>query len=155
MLRPGTQQLGETMKPLLISLVSLLAFSLLACTASQPGSGGGRTSNAPASNTNAQTSAGSAVSPSRNANQPTAVPTGTGSIEVTSTPPGARVLLVSVDEGGAGEPQPRGVTPTTITGVYPGKYTVDLEKPGYRFFQRNVVVKENVTAKVNAKLRKQ
>jgi hypothetical protein len=80
---------------------------------------------------------------------------GTGSIEVSSTPSGARVLLVAVDEGGAGEPQPRGVTPTTITGVYPGTYTVDLEKPGYRFFQKNVVVQANSTAKVNAALRRQ
>ncbi|MFY9610891.1 MAG: PEGA domain-containing protein [Blastocatellia bacterium] len=148
------------MKPLPISLVlSVLGLSLLAaCTASQPESGAARTSNAAAANTNAQSSAGSAVSPSRNSNEPPAskmAQTGTGSIEVTSTPAGARVLLVSIDEGGAGEPQPRGVTPTTITGVYPGKYTVDLEKPGYRFFQKDVVVKESVTVKVKATLRKQ
>lgn len=142
------------MKPLRTTLVlSLLGLSYFsACTASQPGSGVGQTSNASAANTNA-----SSVTPSRNSNEPASkiAQTGTGSIEVSSTPAGARVLLVSVDEGAAGEPQPRGVTPTTITGVYPGKYTVDLEKPGYRFFQKNVVVKENVTAKVKATLRKQ
>lgn len=143
------------MKPLRTTLLSaLLGLSFFsACTASQPGSGAGQTSNASAANTN-----GSPVTASRNSNEPAAskiAQTGTGSIEVTSTPAGARVLLVSVDEGGAGEPQPRGVTPTTITGVYPGKYTVDLEKPGYRFFQKDVVVKENVTAKVKATLRKQ
>jgi hypothetical protein len=148
------------MKPLRTTLVlSLVSFTFFgACTPSQPGSGAGQTSNASAANTNGQSSAGSPVTPSRNSNEPQAskiAQTGTGSIEVTSTPPGARVLLVSVDDGGAGEPQPRGVTPTTITGVYPGKYTVDLEKPGYRFFQRDVVVKENVTAKVKATLRKQ
>jgi hypothetical protein len=65
------------------------------------------------------------------------------------------VLLVAVDEGGAGEPQSRGVTPTTITGVYPGTYTVDLERPGYKFFQKKVVVKENAISKVSAALRKQ
>jgi PEGA domain-containing protein len=140
------------MKRLPIALgLLLLGLSLFnGCTASQPGSGPGQTSNAPAS-------ANANVSPSRNSNEPQAAKiaqTGTGGIEVTSTPPGARVLLVSVDEGGAGEPQPRGVTPTTITGVYPGKYTVDLEKPGYRFFQKDVVVKENGTAKVKATLRK-
>ena len=78
-----------------------------------------------------------------------------GSIEVNSTPPGARVLLVAIDEGGASEPQPRGVTPTNISRLSPGKYTVDLEKPGYRYFQKTVEVKENETVKVNASLKKQ
>ena len=78
----------------------------------------------------------------------------TGSIEVTSTPPGARVLLISM-EGGAGEPQSKGASPTTITGLQPGKYTVDLEKPGYKFFQKEVDVKPGKTMKVNASLKKQ
>jgi hypothetical protein len=65
------------------------------------------------------------------------------------------VLLISIDESGAAEPQPRGVTPTTITRLSPGKYTVDLEMPGYRYYQKTVQVKENVTAKVDAVLRKQ
>lgn len=139
-----------------LSLLGLSFFS--ACTTSQPGSGAPQTSNASSANSNGQQAAGSTTSPSKNSNEPPAAkmaPAGTGSIEITSTPAGARVLLVSIDEGGAGEPQPRGVTPTTITGVYPGKYTVDLEKPGYRFFQKDVVVKENITAKVKANLRKQ
>lgn len=79
----------------------------------------------------------------------------TGSIEVTSTPSGVSILLIASDEGGAGEPQPRGVTPTTVTGLAPGKYTVDLEKSGYKFFQKAVVVKEGATVKVNAVLSKQ
>ena len=79
----------------------------------------------------------------------------TGSIDVTSTPPGARVLLVATDEGGAGEPQPKGITPITITGLAPGKYTVDLEKPGYRFFQKEVNVNAGTVAKVITILRKQ
>jgi len=62
---------------------------------------------------------------------------------------------VSTDEGGAGEPKSKGLTPTSITGLQPGKYTVDLEKPGYRFFQKEVVVKEGVVTKVNASLKKQ
>ncbi|HEX8091251.1 MAG TPA: hypothetical protein VF762_20515, partial [Blastocatellia bacterium] len=41
---------------------------------------------------------------------------GTGSIEVKSTPPGARVILISLDEEGA-EPQQRGSTPTTLTDI--------------------------------------
>lgn len=79
----------------------------------------------------------------------------TGSIDVTSTPPGARVLLVATDEGGAGEPQARGLTPITISGLKPGKYTVDLEKPGYRFFQKDATVKEGKTVRINATLKKQ
>jgi hypothetical protein len=63
-------------------------------------------------------------------------------------------LLVSTDEGGAGEPQSRGLTPTTISGLHPGKYTVDLEKPGYRFFQKEVLVKEGAVAKVHAALKR-
>jgi len=78
-----------------------------------------------------------------------------GTIEVNSVPPGARVLLVSTDEGGAGEPQSKGLTPISITGLQPGKYTVDLEKPGYRFFQKEVVVKEGAVTKVSAALKKQ
>lgn len=64
------------------------------------------------------------------------------------------MLLVSTDEGGAGEPQARGLTPTTISGLKPGKYTVDLEKPGYRFFQKAVAVKEGKTVQIKAALKK-
>lgn len=78
-----------------------------------------------------------------------------GTIEVNSAPQGARVLLVSTDEAGAGEPQSKGLTPISITGLQPGKYTVDLEKPGYRFFQKEVVVKEGAVTKVTASLKKQ
>ena len=65
------------------------------------------------------------------------------------------MLLVSMDAGGAGEPQTKGVSPTTITGLQPGKYTVDLEKPGYKFFQKEVEVKPGKSMKVNASLKKQ
>jgi hypothetical protein len=78
----------------------------------------------------------------------------TGAIEVTSVPPGARVLLVPTDEAGAGEPQSKGLTPTTIEGLEPGKYTVDLEMPGYKFFQKEVVVKAGAATKVTATLKK-
>jgi len=78
-----------------------------------------------------------------------------GSIEVSSVPAGARVLLISDDESGAGEPQSKGLTPTTITGIEPGKYTVHLERPGYKFFQKEVTVKAGSTVKVNGALKKQ
>ena len=84
---------------------------------------------------------------------PTQAQSVNGTIEVTSTPPGARVLLILIDESGATEPQPRGVTPTTLT-VSPGKYTVDVALPGHKFFQQTVEVKANGTSKVKAVLRK-
>jgi len=65
------------------------------------------------------------------------------------------VLLVSTGEGGAVEPQSKGLTPTTISGLAPGKYTVDLEKPGFRFFQKEIEVKAGSTVKVAAALKKQ
>lgn len=78
-----------------------------------------------------------------------------GTIEVSSVPPGAKVLLISDDESGAGEPQSKGLTPTTITGIEPGKYTVHLERPGYKFFQKDITVKAGSTVKVNGTLKKQ
>ena len=130
---------------------------ILACFAVATATAGCATPEPPG-NTNKNSSANINASPAKTAADAPPAKTsrpGTGSIEVSSTPSGARVLLVAVDEGGAGEPQARGLTPTTITDVYPGKYTVDLEKPGYKFFQKDVVVKENNVAKVNATLRKQ
>jgi hypothetical protein len=104
-------------------------------------------------NSNAAQSNASQASASQN--KPVQQSTTTGSIEVNSVPPGARVLLVSTDEDGAGEPQQKGLTPATIPGLSPGKYTVDLEKPGYKFFQKEVTVKVGSTARVNATLKKQ
>jgi hypothetical protein len=124
------------------------SFGLSACTTTPP-----TNSNQPSVNSNA---AQSNASPARSSqNKPVQQSTTTGSIEVNSVPPGARVLLVSTDEGGAGEPQQKGLTPVTIPGLSPGKYTVDLERPGYKFFQKEVTVKAGVTAKVSANLKKQ
>ena len=103
-------------------------------------------------NTAAQSNApqtNSSTKPSQQPDQST-----TGSIEVTSVPPGARVLLVSTDVGGAGEPQSKGSTPVTITGLQPGKYTVDLERPGYKSFQKEVEVGLGKTVRINATLKK-
>ena len=116
-----------------------------ACATSAPAN-----SNQPNVNDNA---APSNASQTKTSQQPDSGTTGT--IEVISVPPGARVLLIATDDDAAGEPQPRGVTPATITGVKPGKYTVDLEKSGYRFFQKEIVVKKGGTTKVSASLKKQ
>src|SRR6266567_3796163 len=116
-----------------------------ACTPAPPAN-----TNQPNINTNAAPSDSSQTKPTQQSNQ-----SSTGTIEVSSVPPGARVLLISNDEGGAGEPQPKGLTPTTITDIQPGKYTVDLERPGYRFFQQEIVVKGGKTTKVSGTLKKQ
>jgi hypothetical protein len=117
----------------------------MACATAPPAN-----TNQPSVNANATPSNSSQAKPSEQPNNST-----TGTIEVSSVPPGARVLLISTDEDTAGEPQPKGLTPTTITGVQPGKYTVDLERPGYRFFQKDITVKKGSTAKVSATLKKQ
>jgi hypothetical protein len=106
--------------------------------------------NQPSVNANATPSNSSQAKASEQPNQ-----SSTGTIEVSSLPPGARVLLISTDGDIAGEPQPKGVTPTNLTGVRPGKYTVDLEKTGYRFFQKDITVKKGSTVKISATLRKQ
>ena len=77
-----------------------------------------------------------------------------GSIRVESTPAGADVLLIVEAEGGAGAPEPRGTTPTTITDLAPGKYTVHLEMRGYKYFQKSVELKPGATAIVKATLKK-
>ena len=137
-----------------MKLKHLLAAALFASTATlacsnQPPNN--NNANARGANSNAQSNAIKSTASQNKAVQQSAT---TGSIEVNSTPPGAKVLLVSTDETGAGEPQPKGLTPTTISGLSPGKYTVDLEKPGYKFFQKEVTVKAGTTAKVTASLKK-
>jgi len=116
----------------------------MACVTAPPAN-----TNQPSVNANATPSNSSQTNPPQQPNQST-----TGTIEVSSVPPGARVLLISTDGGGAGEPQQKGSTPTTITGVQPGKYTVDLEKQGYRFFQKELTVKKGATVKISATLKK-
>jgi len=115
-----------------------------ACTHAPPAN-----TNQPNINANAAPPNSSQTKPTQQSNQ-----SSTGTIEVSSVPPGARVLLISNDEGGAGEPQPKGLTPTTIADIQPGKYTVDLERPGYKFFQKEITVKAGSTTKVNASLKK-
>jgi PEGA domain-containing protein len=127
---------------------SLCALNLLIATACSPAS----TSNA--TNQNAS-NANAAQSKPINSNSPAAAKQSTGaSIEVTSAPPGAGVTLIPTSEAGAGSPQSYGLTPTTITNLAPGDYTVHLEKTGYKYFQKEVKLKENATVKVNAALKK-
>ena len=127
--------------------------AITGCVRTHPANNNQRSANAAQSNQATSSNSQSNSAPAKPSPQPAAKTKGT--IEVNSVPPGARVLLVSTDEAGAGEPRSKGLTPTTITDLQPGKYTVDLEKPGYRFFQKEVVVKEGAVAKINATLKKQ
>ena len=80
---------------------------------------------------------------------------GLGGIKVGSRPMGATIILIAEEEGGGlGRPQVRGATPTTITDITPGKYTVHLELNGYKPFQKSVEVKADETTSVVAELKR-
>ena len=131
---------------------SVLTFLLCGCAQEKPAGNVGSS----AANANQPAPANATATRGKPVNENAAGTnaTGTGSILVASGPPGARILLIPIDEGGASVPQSRGVTPATITGLSPGKYAVGLEMPGYKSFQKEVVVKANSTETVKAKLRK-
>ena len=77
-----------------------------------------------------------------------------GTIVVASTPSGATVVLVREEEGGAGNPERKGSTPVTVNGVAPGKYSITLEKTGFKYFQKEFEIQENKTIKINANLKR-
>ena len=129
--------------PVLIVVVSAAAH--LACATPQPAN-----TNQPAVNANTASSNSSPAKPA----QPAASNSTTGTIEVTSVPPGAGIVLIATDDDTASEPQRKGATPATISGVKPGKYTVNLEKQGYRFYQKEVTVKVGKSVKIAASLKK-
>jgi hypothetical protein len=94
-----------------------------------------------------------------NANKAAAAPSAApakagGSIDIESTPPGAAVILIRQQDGSAGNPERKGSTPVIITGVAPGQYSIDLEKTGFKSFQKDVEVTENKTLKVRANLKR-
>ena len=62
--------------------------------------------------------------------------------------------MVREDEGSSGIPERKASTPTTIMGLAPGKYTITLEKSGFRYFQKEVAVKANKTVKITASLKR-
>src|SRR5262249_54662364 len=132
-----------------VILASLAAALFVSCNSPVNDSSKGSNNARPAPTTAATSNANKAkASPA-----PTASPAG-GVIDVTSTPSGAAVVLVRVDEGGSGNPERKGSTPVTISPVAPGKYSVTLEKTGFKFFQKEIVVKENKTSKIAANLKR-
>ena len=136
--------------PVLTTVLLVLSLAAqLACSTAPPANTNQSSSNQPAANANTTPSNASASKPAAQADNTT------GTIEVTSVPPGASVVLIATDDDTASEPQQKGSTPTTITGVKPGNYTVHLERLGYRFFQRNVKISAGKTVRINAPLKKQ
>jgi hypothetical protein len=138
-----------TSKVLRVVILSILTMLLTYCSpASKPPEQSEAAS--PSSNSNS-----AATEQSSGTSADTDVVISSGTVEVTSTPPGATIILIPLDGDLDGVPKPRGSTPATLTDVPPGKYTVHLEKPGYRYFQKEVEVKMTETVKVNAKLKKE
>ena len=101
----------------------------------------------------ANTNSSAANSNSLEVKSPLSAQTTTGTVEVTSTPPGASVVLIANDEVGS-EPQVKGVTPLSISDLLPGKYTVHIERYGYKYSQKVVTVKAGKSVTVNAVLAK-
>ncbi|HEX5735993.1 MAG TPA: PEGA domain-containing protein [Blastocatellia bacterium] len=129
-----------------MAFMLLTALALVSCVGSQKETGN---SNTPAAgNENAPPVPSTGTTPARSE------ATDSASIRVESTPAGAEVLLITEAVGGASPPESRGTTPMTITNLAPGAYTVHLEKPGYKFFQKSVNLKSGETASVKAKLKK-
>ena len=131
---------------LILALTALTLLTVVSCVDSPRETGNSNTTSPAASNENSPPASGSTPAGSEAIDK--------GSIKVASTPAGAEVLLIIEDVGGASPPEPRGTTPMTITDLAPGTYTVHLEKPGYKFFQKSVQVKPGEMATVVARLTK-
>ena len=126
---------------------SFLALNLfaIACTGTLPANNNQTNTNANVAQPNPANNNASHKTPQANM----------GGIEVTSVPPGAGVTLIPTFEDGAGTPRAYGLTPATITDLAPGKYTINVQKTGYGYAQKEVEVAANKTVKVNLPLRKQ
>ena len=136
------------MKPTRYFLIqSLIALNLLtiACSLHEPANNNQATGNA-----NVEQS-----KPANNNSSQKPQQTNVGSIEVTTVPPGAGVTLIPTSEDGAGAPRSYGLTPATITDLAPGKYTINVQKTGYGYAQKEVEVAANKSVKVNLSLKKQ
>jgi hypothetical protein len=137
-------------KPALRNAIVLLGTAFIA-SCNSPGNNNQGSSNSAASGRTSPVTA--------NANRaaaavgPAPSPAG-GTIVVESTPPGAIVVLVREEEGSAGNPERKGSTPVTVTRVMPGKYSITLEKTGFKYFQKEFDVQENKTIKITANLKR-
>ncbi|MCX6698412.1 MAG: PEGA domain-containing protein [Methanomicrobiales archaeon] len=67
----------------------------------------------------------------------------TGSISVSSTPPGATILLDGINKG---------TTPTTLNGISAGTHTIVLKKSGYPDYLANIIINAGQTASISVSL---
>jgi hypothetical protein len=131
-----------------LTAIILLAFAACSPTATNNTASGNSNAAKPAANTNTPNAN------TANANTTAKSKPGTGTLQIASTPAGAGITLVPVAEDSAGLPQPYGATPATINDLAPGKYLVNVSKPGYKTFQKEVAVKADATTKIDATLKK-
>ncbi|HEY9231584.1 MAG TPA: PEGA domain-containing protein [Blastocatellia bacterium] len=143
------------MRYVLLTFAAFILPAFAACSpaATHNAANGNRNAARPAANANAG-NANVANANAANANAAAKSKPGTGTLEIASTPPGAGITLIPTAEDSAGTPQAYGATPATINDLAPGKYDVQLSKPGYKSFQKEVTVKAGGTAKINATLKK-
>jgi preprotein translocase subunit SecG len=126
----------------ILTTIFIASIILLTTACSQPEGTSGSDSTKPANNSNASQNTGSKTNSSM------------GSIKVGSRPTGATILLIAAEGSEAGKPQTRGTSPSTVTDLVPGKYTVFLELKGYKPFEKAVEVKAGETVPVTADLQK-
>src|SRR5438067_1874963 len=144
------------MRYVLLTFTAFILPAFAACSpaANHNAANGNRNAARPAANANAGNAnvanANAANANAANANAAAKSKPGTGTLEIASTPPGAGITLIPTAEDSAGTPQAYGATPATINDLAPGKYDVQLSKPGYKSFQKEVTVKAGGTAKINA-----
>jgi hypothetical protein len=126
----------------IFATIFIASLILLSTACSHPESTDTGNSTKPASNTNAPQSGGPKTNPAL------------GGIKVASRPAGATILLIAAEGSDAGKPQTRGTSPTIITDLTPGKYTVFLELKGYKAFEKAIEVKAGETVPVTTDLKK-
>jgi len=139
---------------LLLAAIVLLAAVACSHMEDHKLANGNASSAAPAANTNGPTASAANTNVTANANAATKSKPGTGSLEITSVPPGAGITLMPTSEDSDGEPRAYGPTPATLNDLAPGKYTLNLHQNGYKEFRREIEIKAGDTLRVNAALKK-
>ena len=138
------------------ALLALTAFILLAFAAcssasnSNTATGNAATGNSATGNANGTKRV---IANPANTNAAAQTKPGTGSIEIASIPLGAGITLIPTSPDCDGAPRSYGPTPATVNDLAPGKYTVNLNKNGYKPFQQEVEVKADTVVRVKALLK--
>jgi hypothetical protein len=69
---------------------------------------------------------------------------GSCTLQVASTPPGAKVLV---------DGRLKGISPLEVTGLKPGRLTVEAQKKGYALWKEQVLIREDRPLEINAVLK--